>query len=464
MGTNWQPDISSFDGPKYLALHYALRDAISESILKSGDRLPPVRELAWSLQITPGTVARAYRKATDEGILEAAVGRGTFVANPATPNPQKQVSSLLMVEDVSGSIDLRGSKNPSLGQDFAIQEAFAQLAKRPEPKYILYPGIDSDLPARKAVCDWLGYTDIVATPDDVALSYGTQNSVLVALQAILKGPSPVVVTDELVFPGMRHAPRLLRANTISVERDENGMLPDKLEKTCRLHAPQVLLTSTNVHNPTTGTTSLERRVQIAEIAEKYDLKIIDDDAYGTFASDIPSMRQIAKSRVWHASSLSKSFASGIRFGFLVTPPDQGSVARAIIQSGCYGMAQPLIDLATRVIANNAADTTRLRIVEFNRHRIQIAVNILGRWDLRWRKEVPFLWLQLPLGWRGSSFLRACEQNGVLLFAADEFALSDGKAPNAVRISIGATYSEKDFERALRTISSLLEEPPISTEI
>jgi len=464
MGTNWQPELLNFDGPKYLALHHALRSAIAEGELHPGDRLPPVREMAWSLQVTPGTVARAYRKATDDGLLEAAVGRGTFVANRSQPNPRTKVSSLLLVEDTDGHFDLRGSKSPQLGQDSEIQKAFQFLAGHANPSYILHPQIDSDLAARKAVCEWLKFTDIAATDDDVALTYGAQNSVLVALQAILTGPSPVVVTDELVFPGMRHAARLLRSDIVSVERDDDGILPDKLEAVCRKHAPQVLLTSTNVHNPTTLTTTLERRMQIAKVAEQFDLQIIDDDAYGTFTCSVPSMRQIAKRRVWYASSLSKSFAAGIRFGYLVTPPGKGNLARGIMQSGCYGMSQPLVDLSEQLILNGAADAARIGINAFNRRRVQIAVNILGRWDIKWRNEVPFLWLQLPLGWRSSSFLRTCEKQGVLLRAADEFALLDGKAPNAVRLTIAANFSEHDFEQALRIISTVLENPPLSTEV
>lgn len=464
MGVNWRPDLSNFDGPKYLALHYALRSAITEGALCAGDRLPPVREMAWRLQITPGTVARAYRKATDDGILQAAVGRGTFVVDCTVPNPRTKVSSLLLVEDTDGKIDFRRSKNPQLGQDIEIQKVIRRLADQTNPSYTLHPQINSDLAAREAVCEWLGYTDIDATADDVALTYGAQNSVLVALQAILTGPSPIIVTDELVFPGMRHAARLLRSEMVSVERDSDGIIPEKLEAVCRKTAPQVLLSSTNVHNPTTQTTTLDRRVEIAKIAETFDLQVIDDDAYGTFSSNVPSMRQIAKKRVWYASSLSKSLAAGIRFGFLVAPPRKGAVARGIMQSGCYGMSQPLVDLSEKLIRNGAAETARLRINAFNRQRIQIAVNILGRWDIKWRSEVPFLWLKLPLGWRSSSFLRACEQRGVLLCAADEFALLDGKAPNAVRITIAANFSEVDFEKGLRIISDTLETPTLSAEI
>ena len=66
-------------GPKYLKLLRALEAGVRAGQLPPGMKLPPVRTLAFKLGITPGTVARAYRMAVDEGLLEATTGRGTFV-------------------------------------------------------------------------------------------------------------------------------------------------------------------------------------------------------------------------------------------------------------------------------------------------------------------------------------------------------------------------------------------------
>ena len=68
--------------PKYAVLESAVRAAIDRGALPPGTRLPPVRELAWKIGVTPGTVARAYSRLTDKGILSAAVGRGTVPGLP----------------------------------------------------------------------------------------------------------------------------------------------------------------------------------------------------------------------------------------------------------------------------------------------------------------------------------------------------------------------------------------------
>ena len=79
MDTIWRPDLGQ-GGPKYLALAQELRSAIRSGTLAEGAKLPPVRDLAWDIKVTPGTVARAYQIVTHEGLLQATVGRGTFVA------------------------------------------------------------------------------------------------------------------------------------------------------------------------------------------------------------------------------------------------------------------------------------------------------------------------------------------------------------------------------------------------
>src|SRR3990167_11206032 len=80
MNTIWTPVLPEGEGPKYLALTRALREAIRAGVLPEGAQLPTVRDLAWRISVTPGTVSRAYQIATQEGLLEATVGRGTFVA------------------------------------------------------------------------------------------------------------------------------------------------------------------------------------------------------------------------------------------------------------------------------------------------------------------------------------------------------------------------------------------------
>ena len=59
-----------------------LRRRVQAGSLGPGERLPPVRGLASALNVTPETVAGAYKRLVDEGYLRGEIGRGTFVAAP----------------------------------------------------------------------------------------------------------------------------------------------------------------------------------------------------------------------------------------------------------------------------------------------------------------------------------------------------------------------------------------------
>lgn len=60
-----------------------MRLAVAVGVLRPGDQLPTVRELAGRLRLNPNTVARAYRELQAEGLLTSTQGRGTFVSDDA---------------------------------------------------------------------------------------------------------------------------------------------------------------------------------------------------------------------------------------------------------------------------------------------------------------------------------------------------------------------------------------------
>ena len=90
--------------------------------------------------------------------------------------------------------------------------------------------------------------------------------------------------------------------------------------------------------------------------------------------------------------------------------------------------------------------------------VEIAVNILGSYDLHWRKDVPFLWLKLPEGWRAGAFCQAAEAVGVQIRPAEEFACRDARVPHAVRFAINAGVSLESFEAAIGRLRDLLDNP------
>ncbi|MGB4111869.1 MAG: PLP-dependent aminotransferase family protein [Yoonia sp.] len=455
--TIWTPDLSSAGKSKYKALAQAIRDAIMSGELSAGQQLPPMRELGYRIGLTPGTVARAYAILTEEGRLEAQVGRGTFVAGKIVRPPVNPDSLIYLVDE--GFADFRSSRVPDVGQGRIIDDALIELGQSHCRRHINYPTAQTDYGAREAVAGWIDAIRVgYVTADDVVLGNGAQNCCVLALQAVLHGAAPVILTEELSYPGVRHAGQLLRAKVVGVAMDDEGIIPEALEAAYRNHGGQVLLTAAEVHSPTTIKTTLVRKQALAKLAEKLDIMVIEDDCHTPLATEVPSYRVLTGGNAYYISSLTKTVSGALRFGYMVGPQGQQDNLRQVAQSSFYGVSQPITDLCEGLIRSGAAHQIRKDVFAATAQRVRLAVNALGAWDIRWREDAPFIWLQMPTGWRASSFSMACEKQGIKVRPADEFALSDAKTPNAVRLALNTCVDEQVFRDALAKMNLLLANP------
>lgn len=461
--TSWTPDLTGRSGPKYLALVRALRDGVRAGTLTPGSRLPTVRDLAWRIGVTPGTVARAYQIATQDGLLEAAVGRGTFVARGEQrlgPTQPLYIDRAPDFDQASGPVDLRSPQLPDIGQTQAMARVMIEAAGDIGRQYLEYPGLRRDRSCRKAVLGWLSSCNLgPITEDDLVLTHGGQNGINIVLQCCLRGDRPVVLAEELAYPGFRHAARLNRADVVPVRLDSEGMLPDALDAACRKHGGQVVCIATEAQNPTAARMSLTRRHDIVAVARAHNLQILEDDCYTVPCSGLPSLRELAPERCWHVSSLSKTISAGLRFGMVVCPAGMGEAGRLAAQHSYFGLARPVTDIVTRLLESGEAAHLRQAAQEVLSRRLDMAVAALAGQDITWQPGLSFLWLRLPTGWRASTFTRMAEADGVLLRSADEYALVDGHAPNAVRIALAGAIAEDRFAAALAGLARLLANPP-----
>lgn len=460
MGTIWRPSLSDFDGPKYKAVVAALRADIAKGVLLAGDKLPPVRELAWEIHVTPGTVARAYQAGIEQGLLQATVGRGTFVSGARMEVPATERYHDM---DAGQKVNLRNTNTANVGQSSAIKRAMIHVAETKVEQYLNYPEREGRHPIYPHLVQWMEYSNIRANPDNLVITNGGQNAITLATAAILADGIGPIAIDALTYPGIRYAVQGQRAELVGVETDEFGVIPDVLEKAYKRKPFKAVFTSANVLNPTTGEMPLDRRIAIANLARHYDFQIIEDDCWGIGPAKHPSFASICPERAWYLSSISKSVSAGLRFGYLLCPTEKFATASRLMQTASFGISRAVVDIAEALLVSGDAANIRASILKLVNQRVEFSVNMMGKWDISWRRDVPFIWLKLPRGWRASSFASACERENIVVRAADEFALNNMPTPHAVRISVNCNIPEDLYGAALTKIDMLLAHPPMHVE-
>jgi len=460
--TIWQPDLSSAGKSKYKALAQAIREGIVSGQLGSGEKLPPVRDLAYRVGITPGTVARAYSLLIDEGRLTAGVGRGTYVAGQVGTVPNAPV----MLDPDFGIVEqahLLSPKVPECGQSDLIRRGMIHNAQTMPTDHLLrYPSRETDIAARQAFQaqvaeDSVGHFKL----DDIISAHGGQSAIVMILQTVLHGPNPSIAVDELTYGGFRSAALLCRADVVPIPWDADGPIPAAFEHAIKTHGVQVYFTSSEVCNPTAKPTAPARREEIARIADRYGIHILDDDCYRLMKTDRigPSYRALLPHLGWYVTSPSKTLTAALRIGFAIAPDNWGP---ALVRTSTYhsfGVSRQITDLYAYILAQPELS----HIVEGVKSRVskdvRAAVNTLGRHKLTWSEDVPFLWLELPEGWRAAAFCAAAEASGILIKPAEAFTLREGRIVHAVRIAINGLIAHEEFATAMRGLRDLLDQPP-----
>lgn len=465
--TIWVPKLDD-NGPRYRALADAIALAVEAEELNPGDKLPPVRDLAWRIKATPGTVSRAYQLAEHRGVVVAEVGRGTFVRDTGmrslTATPSIGVSPptpLLPGDDRQGMIDCRMNRAVDVGQGQIITAALERLIARHGGALPVtdYHRFGADIAEREAAADWLRSGGVPVRPEDLVISAGAQHGILSALTAIGDGGEAIVLTEPLVYPGVKDCARAIGVRLEPVEADAHGVLPDALDAACARYRPSAVLLSLNIQNPSMVTTPLARREAIAEVAQRRRIAIVEDDVYGWLTPErLPSMADIAPERTWYITGLSKCVAAGLRMGYVLTPPGRGEhTARNL-----HGFAQnvPWLSsaLAAELLLSGDAARIKAAVRAETEARAALMREMLGPMA-RTDPAASRAWLPLPEPWRASDFCAALAAKGVLITPAEIYAVGRSPAPHAVRIGIGNASTRAEVTRGLGLIAETLRARP-----
>lgn len=186
--------------------------------------------------------------------------------------------------------------------------------------------------------------------ENILLTNGAGEAINLVAETFID-PGCYVITEAPTFTETLLTFRKQGAQCIGIPSDDDGIIPEEMERILKTHKVRILYTIPNFQNPSGRTTSIERRKAILELATKYDFAIFEDDPYHYLSYDgEPPLTYLAlagnNKRVLHANSFSKIVAPGMRTGWLVVPDElisqmtslrvnAGLTRPALIQKGIY---------------------------------------------------------------------------------------------------------------------------------
>ena len=179
---------------------------------------------------------------------------------------------------------------------------------------------------RELICEVMDLEDIVASPDDIVVTTGSQQA-LDMVSRVFLDPGDVVLAEGPSYVGALGTFQAARAEVVHVPMDADGLIPAELRATLeRLsregRRAKFLYTVPNFHNPAGVTLTEARRGEVIALAEEYDLLVVEDNPYGLLGfEDAPgrALRSRSESRVIYLGSFSKTFAAGLRVGWVLAP-------------------------------------------------------------------------------------------------------------------------------------------------
>ncbi len=475
--------------PLYQQIQDHLREYILSGQLLPGTRLPATRKLAQDLGVSRITVQNAYADLESEGLISSREGSGSYVMPPiqlpTTSQDDITISWPLWQQDLldgedqtlgivptlkpartsaSGLISFTGVGDP---RQFPIKDFYKALQtviRRDGVGALGYGDFDGgDPPLRQTITHVLASQGVQARPENTLITSGSQQALALVCQILLK-PGDVVLVEKPTYNLALDLFRSLDLKIVGVPVGEDGMRVELLEPLLQQHHPRLLYTIPNFQNPSGVCLSGPRRRALIELADRYNLPILEDDFVGDLRYDgraLPAIKALdSGGRVIYVGTFSKMLMPGLRVGYLIA---DGPVFNCLVQ------AKQVSDLATSTLIQR----TLHEYVTVGRYQIHLrrstrlyrqrrdAMLAAIRQHLPTDVElVPpqgglFVWLRLPENLSAMDLLPLAMEAGVEFAPGSRFFPEPAEGERFLRLNF-ATQTPEDIDEGVRRLGMAME--------
>ena len=418
---------------RYKGVLDALAADIRAGKIPPGTRLPTHRELAAREGLALVTATRVYAELANMGLVSGETGRGTFVRESSL-SPRHDVDLRAFTD---GVVDLNFNYPSLPGQTELLRNALRALASSGDLQALLrYQSHGGRPHERASVALHLEQRGLSVPADQVLIVSGAQHGLAVAALAMLQ-PGDAVAVDALTYPGLKVLAQTQRLELVPLPAGADGPDLDALAQLCSTRRIRAIYAIPTMHNPLGWVISMASRQRLVAIAREHGLLIIEDAAYAYLAEKPPPpLAVLAPESTLYVSGLSKSVATGLRFGFIVTPTKFVETLERVIHATTWNTPALMTAIATGWLNDGTVARLEAEKRADARRRQAVAREVLDGLELVGHPSSYFLWLPLPGEARADQVAVALMRETVSVSTAEPFATTNNP-PHAIRLALGS---------------------------
>ncbi|MEK4031221.1 PLP-dependent aminotransferase family protein [Pseudobacillus sp. FSL P4-0506] len=346
-----------------------------------------------------------------------------------------------------------GLPAPELFPIEALKDVCNAILNEEGADSLQYSTTEGYIPLREAICQRMKVIGINSTIENVLITPGSQQAIdLTGRLFIDEGDT--IICESPTYLAAINAFKSYNAKFVEVAMDDNGMVMEELEKKLQEHPKtKFIYTIPDFQNPTGRTLTLERRKRMIELANQYDVLIIEDNPYGAIrfaGEEIPPVKHFdTEGRVIYLSTFSKIFTPGLRLGWICA--DKSFIDK-------YIAFKQTADLHTDSFAQRiTAKYMELYDIEEHINKIRevykerctamlFCIEEFFPKNLSYSKPEGglFIWIELPEGIDSTHIFTECLKNNVACVPGVPF-FPNGTQKNTLRLNYSNMSIEKIME-------------------
>jgi 2-aminoadipate transaminase len=306
---------------------------------------------------------------------------------------------------------------------------------------------------REHVVELMARRGVECTEAEVFLTSGAQHAMSLLGKLLVTPGSSTVVVEEMAYDGMLNALRPLQPRVLTVPSDlETGMDLDALEALLAAgERPALIYAIPEGHNPLGTSMPAANRRRLAELAARYGVPLIEDDAYGllSYDGDPPAaVRALEPRWTLYMGSFSKIAAPALRVGWVVAPPELVQRLSILKQGSDLDVCSFTQRTLAAFLDREDIDAHLARLREaYTARRDAMLAALAAHFptDARWScpRAGLFVWVQTPGTDTTALLRRAVEEAGVAFIPGRAFCARGGeRGGDALRLNFSRPTTDE----------------------